>query len=468
VERVWARAWDGQAWSTWTSWNMTSAAHATNVAPVVTAAPATVGLGAAAAVSTMLAVTDADGDLPTKYEFWDDVNGGGRFVLDGADQAAGKSIAVAAEQLGGLQYIGGDAIASERVWARAWDGLAWSAWTPWNITSSNHATNAAPTIAAANSGVLAGESVAVAALFAVSDADGDVATKFELWDDVNGGGHFARNGVAQAAGQSIAVSASELAGTSYVGGAANATERVWARAWSGWQAWNMTTLSGVRLGSDGADTLDANVGPNFFAGGAGDDTVSTGSGAAVVAYNAGDGNDTVVLDGDNVTLSLGGGISYQDLALSRNGNDLVLDTGNDQSITLKDWYAEGTARTAINLQLIAEAMASFDASSADPLLNAKVQAFDFDMLVGRFDAAWAANNGVDHWSVMDSLLQAHLASSNDGALGGDLAYQYGINGDLANVGMTGARNVLEGSQYGVGIQAFQSLSGLQEGVAKLG
>jgi len=134
-----------------------------------------------------------------------------------------------------------------------------------------------------------------------------------------------------------------------------------------------------------------------------------------------------------VTLSLGGGISYQDLALSRNATDLVLDAGNEQSITLKDWYAEGMARTAINLQLIAEAMASFDASSADPLLNAKVQTFDFDMLVGQFDAAWAANNAVDHWRVMDSLLQAHLASSNDGALGGDLAYQYGINGDLGNV-----------------------------------
>nr|WP_207855820.1 calcium-binding protein [Sulfurisoma sediminicola] len=473
TERVWARAWDGQAWSAWTSWNMTSAAHATNVAPVVTAAPATVGLGAATAVATMFAVSDADGDLSTKYEFWDDVNGGGRFVLAGMDQAAGKSIAVAAEQLDGLQYVGGSAVASERVWARAWDGLAWSAWTPWNITSSNHATNAAPTIAAGNSGVLAGESIAVAALFAVNDADGDAATKFEFWDDVNGGGHFARSGVTQDAGKSIAVSANELADTSYVGGAANATERVWARAWdglawSGWQAWNMTTLSGVRLGSAGADTLDANAGPNFIAGGAGDDTVSTGSGAAVVAYNAGDGNDTVVLGGDNVTLSLGGGISYQDLALSRSGNDLVLDTGNDQSITLKDWYAEGTARTAINLQLIAEAMASFDASSADPLFNARVQAFDFDMLVGQFDAAWAANNAIDHWSVMDSLLQAHLASSNDGALGGDLAYQYGINGDLANVGMSGARNVLEGSQYGVGIQAFQSLSGLQEGVVRLG
>jgi Ca2+-binding RTX toxin-like protein len=473
VERVWARAWDGQAWSAWTSWNMTSAAHATNVAPVVTAAPAAVGPGAASAVATMFSVSDADGDIPSKYEFWDDVSGGGRFVLGGTDQAAGKSIAVVAEQLGFLQYVGGGTVASERVWARAWDGLAWSAWTPWNITSSNHATNAAPTIAAANSGVLAGEAVAVASLFAVSDADGDVATKFEFWDDVNGGGHFSKNGVAQAAGQSIAVSAGELADTSYIGGAANATERIWARAWdgltwSGWQAWNMTTLSGVRLGSDGADTLDANAGPNFIAGGAGDDTVSTGSGAAVVAYNAGDGNDTVVLGGDNVTLSLGGGISYQDLALSRNGNDLVLDTGNDQSITLKDWYAEGTSRTAINLQLIAEAMASFDAGSTDPLLNAKVQAFDFDMLVGQFDAAWAANNGIDHWSVMDSLLQAHLASSNDGALGGDLAYQYGINGDLANVGMTGARNVLADGQYGVGIQAFQSLAGLQEGVVKLG
>jgi hypothetical protein len=452
---------------------MTSAAHATNAAPVVTAAATTVGLGASVSASALFSVADTDGDTPTKYEFWDDVNGGGRFVLGGVAQAAATSIAVSAGQLGGLEYVGGDAIASERVWARAWDGQAWSAWTPWNITSSNHATNAAPTVSAGNGGVLAGDEIAASSLFAVSDADGDVATRYELWDDVAGGGHFAKAGVAQAAGTTIAVAAAELAGTTYVGGNANATERVWARAWdgqawSGWLSWNMTTLSGVRLGTDGADTLEANAGPNFLAGGAGDDTIATGSGAAVVAHNAGDGNDTVILGGDDVTLSLGGGIGYQDLALSRNGNDLLLDTGNAQSITLKDWYADGATHTGINLQLIAESMAAFDASSADPLLNAKVQAFDFDALVGRFDAAWAANNAVDHWSVMDSLLQAHLASSDTGALGGDLAYQYGINGDLADVGMTGARNVLEGSQYGVGIQAFQSLSGLQEGVVKLG
>jgi Ca2+-binding RTX toxin-like protein len=507
TERVWVRASDGVAWGAWTPWNITSAPHLTNAAPTVAASTGTAGLGQAVAASSLFTVSDPDGDVPTKYEFWDDVGGGGYFAKFGVLQAAGGAIAVTAAELSGFAYVGGDTMATERVWARAWDGQAWSAWTAWNMQSSNHATNAAPTVTAANVGVLTGDALAAVTLFAAVDPDGDPVVKYEFWDDVNGGGHFVKGGVVQAFGASIAVAATELADFDYVGGTAAATERVWVRAsdglaWSGWKAWNMTTVTGMQrggpdgdsliahgevlLGNDGNDSLagpDGNnllfggagddalssgPGNNFLAGGTGNDTLSTGEGDDVIAFNAGDGNDTIYLNGGVDTISLGGGIRYEDLALHQDGDDLVLATGNGESLTFKDWYADVSHRSALNLQLIAETLADFDAGGGDSLRDDKVEGFDFALLVERFEQARAENAAITQWHLMSDLLDAHLFGADDAALGGDLAYQYGRYGSFANVGLTGAQNVLNGSQFAIGPQSFQSLQGLQEGVARLG
>ncbi len=506
-ERVWVRASDGVAWGSWTPWNITSAAHLTNAAPSITAPTGIAGLGQAVAAASLFSVADPDGDVPTKYEFWDDTNGGGYFAKNGIAQAAGASIAVTAAELPSLNYVGGNAMASERVWVRAYDGQTWSGWAAWNMQSSNHASNVAPTITAANRGILAGDPLAASSLFTATDSDGDVAVKYEFWDDINGGGHFAKAGVQQAAGTSIAVSAADLSNLSYVGGNAAATERVWVRAndglaWSGWKAWNMTTVTGMQRGGPGGDSLIANgeilmgnegndslagpTGNNLLFGGAGDDTLSsgpgnsflaggtgndnlqTGSGNDVIAFNTGDGADAIYLNGGSDTISLGGGIRYEDLALHQEGNDLVLDTGNGESLTFKDWYTDISHQSALNLQLIAETMADFDANGSDTLHEDKVEAFDFGMLVERFEQARAANAAITQWNLMNDLMDAHLFGSDDAALGGDLSYQYGRYGNFANVGLTGAQNVLNGSQFAIGPQTFQSLQGLQEGVARLG
>ena len=60
-----------------------------------------------------------------------------------------------------------------------------------------------------------------------------------------------------------------------------------------------------------------------------------------------------------------------------------------------------------------------------------------------------------------------IRDSDTAALGGDLAYQYGRYGSLANVGLVGAQNVLGNAQFGVQAQTLQPLAGLQEGVVRL-
>src|SRR6185436_10893871 len=67
-------------------------------------------------------------------------------------------------------------------------------------------------------------------------------------------------------------------------------------------------------GGSGNDKLVGNTGNELFMGGSGNDTVTTGAGSDVIAFNRGDGQDAVTASqGADNTVSLGGGIAYQDL-----------------------------------------------------------------------------------------------------------------------------------------------------------
>jgi hypothetical protein len=67
----------------------------------------------------------------------------------------------------------------------------------------------------------------------------------------------------------------------------------------------------------------------------------------------------------------------------------------------------------------------------------------------------------------NALLDAHLAGSDTEALGGDLAYRYGLAGTLAGIGTGPAQAVLGDPRFGSGAQSLQPLSALQEGLVKL-
>jgi trimeric autotransporter adhesin len=247
----------------------------------------------------------------------------------------------------------------------------------------------------------------------------------------------------------------------------------------------MTGLADVLEGADGNDTLTDTAGNNLFNGGAGDDimTGNTGnelfiggtgndiitpdSGNDIIAFNRGDGQDTVVASsGVDNTISLGGGIQYAGLALSKSGNDLILDTGTSDQVILQDWYGTGNDSIA-NMQLVLDA-STYDSGSLDPLLNQQVQTFDFAALAQAFDAALAIDPGLTSWGMTDTLLSAHLAGSDTAALGGDLAYQYNLNGTLAGIGFASAQTVLSDANFGVTAQQLNPLVDLQTGTPSLG
>lgn len=178
-------------------------------------------------------------------------------------------------------------------------------------------------------------------------------------------------------------------------------------------------------GGSGDDTIDAGSGNDFIAAGKGNDSITAGTGKDVIAFNRGDGKDTLHAtagDAGSDTLSLGGGIRYADLTLRKSGSDLVLGLGAGEQIVAKGWYASGANRSIATLQVLTEG-GDYDPASADVMRKSKVAVFDFAFLAAQFDKARQGKSNLV-WSVAPSLGAAFVQSSDSQARGGDLAYDY--------------------------------------------
>ena len=232
----------------------------------------------------------------------------------------------------------------------------------------------------------------------------------------------------------------------------------------------LTDTSGVALfnGGSGADVLRGGSGAEIFLGGQGNDTFTTTGGNDIILFNKEDGQDTFASGGTGSdTISLGGGITYADMLFTKATNDLVLKLGSTDQITFKNWYAATPSKPVANLQMIAEAMAEFDAGGSNPLLDQNVESFNFAGLAGAFDAARTANPTLTSWALTNALTSFQLAGSDTAALGGDLAYQYGKNGTLAGIGVTPALATLSDANLGATAQTLNPLAGLQAGSVRL-
>ena len=223
-------------------------------------------------------------------------------------------------------------------------------------------------------------------------------------------------------------------------------------------------------GGAGVDTLTGNTGNEMFIGGQGNDTITTGTGADLIVFNKSDGQDTVKASvGADNTLSLGGGIKYTDLTLSKTGSDLIVGTGTGDSIKFSGWYSTtANNKSVANLQMIAEAMADFDAAGTDTVKDNKVETFNFAGVVEKFDQARGTSATFSNWAMTNALMDFHLSGSDTAALGGDLAYQYGKNGNLANVSINPAQGILGSTQFGTTAQTLHPAANLQDTSPRLG
>lgn len=232
----------------------------------------------------------------------------------------------------------------------------------------------------------------------------------------------------------------------------------------------LTDTSGSALfnGGAGADVITGGAGAEVFLGGLDNDTYTTAGGNDVILFNKGDGQDTFATGGTGSdVISLGGGITYADLVLTKSTNDLVLKIGATDQVTFKDWYAATPSKPVAKLQVMAEAMAGFVQGGSNPLMDQKVENFNFAGLAGAFDTARTANPSLTSWALTNALASFQLAGSDTAALGGDLAYQYGKNGTLAGIGVTPALTTLSDANLGTNAQTLNPLAGLQTGAVRL-
>lgn len=217
-----------------------------------------------------------------------------------------------------------------------------------------------------------------------------------------------------------------------------------------------TLGNNLLAGGAGADTLTGAAGNEVFIGGVGNDTLTTGNGADLILFNRGDGIDTVIGSaGADNTLSLGGGIAYADLSLSRASSDLILNLGEGEQILFKNWYAKrADYRSVATLQIVVEASGDFAAGSGDPLRDQMIERFDFIGMVGQFDQAQATNSALTSWALSHALAEFHLGGSDTEALGGDLAYAYGRDGSLDGMGLRQAQGILASASFGTSPQSI--------------
>ncbi len=131
-DTLWVQAYDGFAWGAWKSFTV---AAPQNNAPVVTVGNRQASANAAIAASTLFAVSDADADPITKYQFWDSTPGGGAFRINGIAQAVNANIDVMASQLAATDFLSGAAAGTDQLWARASDGTSWGEWKTFNVTT---------------------------------------------------------------------------------------------------------------------------------------------------------------------------------------------------------------------------------------------------------------------------------------------------------------------------------------------
>jgi hypothetical protein len=97
-----------------------------------------------------------------------------------------------------------------------------------------------------------------------------------------------------------------------------------------------------------------------------------------------------------------------------------------------------------------------------------VESFSLTSLVGQFDQARSINSSLTSWALTNALMSAYLGGSDSAALGGDLAYEYGKNGNLANLSFNPAVGILSSAQFGNSAQALQPAANLVDNSPRLG
>jgi hypothetical protein len=219
--------------------------------PVITASSMMLNPGQTSiSAENLLPAYDPDGTAIMTYHV-SDVTGNGYFEVDGVAQAANTILQLTAAQFAETTYVSGPGL--DQIIVQASDGVLWSNWK--SITVSGYDA-AAPVVNVTPVTETTGKSVAASSLFSAVAADGGQISTYHL-EELSGTGHFVVDGVAEAAGSTLTVTAAQLAQTTYQAGLG--TDQIMVQASDGvlWSNWNQVSVTGVSSANFSvSDTLE--------------------------------------------------------------------------------------------------------------------------------------------------------------------------------------------------------------------
>jgi Ca2+-binding RTX toxin-like protein len=214
------------------------------------------------------------------------------------------------------------------------------------------------------------------------------------------------------------------------------------------------------IAGGGSSTLTGGAFKDFYAAGKVSDSITTGATSNVISVNKGDGATALqpTTSATNV-LSLGAGIDTESLFFTKTGNNLILTDGvSGDSITFTNWYLGAADQVVKTLQVVEIASANYNSGGSDGLRNKALEAFNFTTLVNAYNTAGSPAN----WALSTAMPSAQLASTSTADYGGDLAYYFGLNGNLTGVNLSAVQSTLTNASFGTATQtidAFSSISG---------
>lgn len=126
AEFVAFQVWDGRFWSNIANFRMSTIPNVSR--PIVVAPEVEVKAGQVIQVANWITFTDADGNTPKRYRFYDTGNRpvGGFFTLNGQEQVANSWFEVQASELTDLRYHASNVADFEKFRVMAFDGRYWS------------------------------------------------------------------------------------------------------------------------------------------------------------------------------------------------------------------------------------------------------------------------------------------------------------------------------------------------------
>ncbi len=208
------------------------------------------------------------------------------------------------------------------------------------------------------------------------------------------------------------------------------------------------SAANVLSGGAGNDTLTDAGGANVLIGGAGNDTLNiTSTSVDRIAMARGHGSDIVVSSGTaaNDVLEVSNGIAKSAMALMKTGNDLVVDLGSGETVTLRNWYATTSVRNVGTLKIIGDA-GWVPGQTGTP---AQVETLSMAALASAFDAARTTDPTLTRWP-LDSFGSMSVSSIS--------TMRFGHEADADLIRPVGRAGALTGSKLALLGEAAETTS----------